>query len=80
MHKGLTGRRWCWPNILRRRVSLEAAIAVDVAQAPDSQPKAKVFISYSREDMVFADRHETALKARSFDPLTDRIEIYAFED
>jgi hypothetical protein len=30
--------------------------------------------------MAFADRLETALKARSFEPLIDRTEIYAFED
>jgi formylglycine-generating enzyme required for sulfatase activity len=42
--------------------------------------KLKVFISYSRKDMVFADRLEAALKARGFEPLIDREEIYAFED
>jgi TIR domain len=49
-----------------------------VAEA--EQPKARIFISYSRKDMAFADRLETALKARGFEPLIDRIEIYAFED
>jgi TIR domain len=44
------------------------------------QSKAKVFISYSRKDMAFADRLETALKARGFEPLIDRTEIYAFEE
>ncbi len=43
-------------------------------------PKARIFISYSRKDMAFADRLETALKARGFEPLIDRTEIYAFED
>jgi hypothetical protein len=42
--------------------------------------KAKVFISYSRKDMTFADRVEAALKARAFEPQIDRAEIYAFED
>src|SRR5262252_8707724 len=42
--------------------------------------KAKVFISYSRRDMAFADRLEAALKARGFEPLIDRSEIYAFEE
>jgi TIR domain len=41
---------------------------------------AKVFISYSRKDVSFADRLETGLKARGFEPLIDRSEIYAFED
>ncbi len=41
--------------------------------------RAKVFISYSRKDMVFADRLEAALKARGFEPLIDRTDIYAFE-
>ena len=44
------------------------------------QSKARVFISYSRKDMAFADRLEAALKARGFKPLIDRTEIYAFED
>jgi WD40 repeat protein len=42
--------------------------------------KAKVFISYSRKDMAFADRIEAALKARAFEPQIDRAEIHAFED
>src|ERR1700730_449397 len=45
-----------------------------------AEPKAKIFISYSRKDFVFFDRLETALKARGFEPLIDRTEIYAFED
>ena len=45
-----------------------------------SGPKAKVFISYSRTDLAFADRLEAALKARGFETLIDRTEIYAFED
>ena len=52
----------------------------EAAHAPDNQPKAKIFISYSRKDMAFADRLEAALKARGFEPLIDRSEIYAFED
>lgn len=42
--------------------------------------KLKVFISYSRKDMSFADRLEPALKTRAIEPLIDRTEIYAFED
>jgi formylglycine-generating enzyme required for sulfatase activity len=41
---------------------------------------ARVFISYSRKDMAFADRLEAALKAHGFEVLIDREEIYAFED
>jgi hypothetical protein len=48
--------------------------------APDSnQSKAKVFISYSRKDIAFADRIDAALKARGFEPLIDRTDILAFE-
>ena len=47
--------------------------------APDLEPKARIFISYSRKDMAFADRLEAALKTRGFEPLIDRTEIYAFE-
>ena len=46
----------------------------------ETKSKAKIFISYSRKDMAFADRLEAALKARGFEPLIDRSEIYAFED
>src|SRR5258707_14897749 len=46
----------------------------------DRQPQARVFISYSRKDMAFAERLEAALKARGIEPLIDRTEIYAFED
>src|SRR5579871_4461751 len=40
----------------------------------------KIFISYARKDIAFADRLAAALKARGFDPLIDRSEIYVFED
>ena len=53
-------------------------MAADVAPAANFQPRAKVFISYSRKDMVFADRLDAALKARGFEPLIDREQIYAF--
>jgi len=46
----------------------------------DEQSKAKVFISYSRRDLQFADSVDAALKARGFDTLIDRTEIYALED
>ena len=50
-----------------------------VAETTD-QPKPRVFISYSRKDIAFADQLEAALKARGFEPLIDRTEIYAFEE
>src|SRR5437660_4400808 len=46
----------------------------------ERRPEARVFISYSRKDMAFAERLEAALKARGIEPLVDRSEIYAFED
>ncbi len=46
----------------------------------NSEPKARIFISYSRQDLGFVDRLDPALKARGFEPLIDRTEIYAFED
>ena len=49
-------------------------------QPAGAGPKAKIFISYSRKDMAFADRLEAALKTRGFEVLIDREEIYAFED
>jgi formylglycine-generating enzyme required for sulfatase activity len=44
------------------------------------ETKTRVFISYSRKDMAFADKLEAALTARGFEVLIDREEIYAFED
>jgi formylglycine-generating enzyme required for sulfatase activity len=55
-------------------------MAADAEPAQDRQPKARIFISYSRKDMAFADRLEAGLKARGFEPLIDRTEIYALED
>ena len=53
----------------------------DSAGRENADPsKARVFISYSRKDMGFADRLEAALKTRGFEPLIDRTEIYAFEE
>src|SRR5258708_1577654 len=51
-----------------------------VESTHEVEPKARVFISYSRKDMAFADRLEAAIRARGFEPLIDRSEIYAFED
>jgi tetratricopeptide (TPR) repeat protein len=50
------------------------------AASGERENKAKVFISYSRKDIAFADRIDAALKARGFEPLIDRTDIYAFEE
>ena len=42
--------------------------------------KAKIFISYSRDDVDFADQFVTALEAFGFDPLIDRHSIPGGED
>jgi hypothetical protein len=55
-------------------------MAADREQTRESEPKARIFISYSRKDIAFADRLDAALKVRGFEPLIDRTEIYAFED
>ena len=47
---------------------------------PNVETKTRVFISYSRKDMAFADKLEAALRARGFEVLIDRQEIYAFEN
>jgi formylglycine-generating enzyme required for sulfatase activity len=44
------------------------------------ETKTRVFISYSRKNLAFADKLEVALKTRGFEVLIDRQEIYAFED
>ena len=53
---------------------------VDAVGSLEIEASAKVFISYSRTDGAFADRLDAALKARGFEPLIDRTEIFAFED
>jgi hypothetical protein len=59
----------------RQAISHHAA-----ANKTEEQCKARVFISYSRKDMTFADRLDVALKKRGFEPLIDRTDIYVFED
>ncbi len=56
------------------------ASEVAAADRGEEAPKTKVFLSYSRKNMAFADRLEAALNERAFEPLIDRTEIYAFED
>jgi formylglycine-generating enzyme required for sulfatase activity len=46
----------------------------------DVGSKAKIFISYSRKDMAFADRLEVALRARGFEPLIDRQDPIVLQD
>jgi hypothetical protein len=56
-------------------------MAVSAAtQEIENRSKAKVFISYSRKDIQFADRLDEALKVRGFEPLIDRTDIYPFEE
>jgi hypothetical protein len=57
-------------------MTMDSVADVQVAD----QPKPKVFISYSRDDIAFVDRLEPALRACGMEPLIDRSEIYAFED
>lgn len=52
----------------------------DTAGARSVATKTRVFISYSRKDIAFADKLEAALETRGFEVLIDRQEIYAFED
>ncbi|MET0538488.1 MAG: toll/interleukin-1 receptor domain-containing protein, partial [Xanthobacteraceae bacterium] len=37
-------------------------------------------MSYARKDLAFADQLEAAVKARGFEALIDRTDIYAFEE
>jgi tetratricopeptide (TPR) repeat protein len=46
----------------------------------EQEAKTKVFVSYSRKDMVFVDRLAAGLEANAIALLIDRTEIYAFED
>src|SRR5689334_8210218 len=45
-----------------------------------ARQQAKIFISYSRKDSVFADRLDTALTAHGYDVLLDRSSIGDLED
>jgi hypothetical protein len=62
------------------RLARNDLMVADAEHAQDAEPKAKIFISYSRKDMAFADQLDAALKARGFEVFIDREEIYAFED
>jgi Tol biopolymer transport system component len=53
-------------------------MTVAAERSDGAPPKTRIFVSYSRKDMAFADRLEVALKARGVEPLIDRSEIYAF--
>jgi formylglycine-generating enzyme required for sulfatase activity len=55
-------------------------MTADSEHGRSADAKARIFISYSRKDIAFAGRLEGTLKARGFEPLIDREEIYAFED
>lgn len=72
------GSDWSAGNV---RISLSGGLLVqDRVGARNDETKTRVFISYSRKDMAFADKLEAALKTRGFEVLIDRQEIYAFED
>jgi hypothetical protein len=51
-----------------------------ISNAVEETVKARIFISYSRKDIAFADRLDAGLKARGFDTLIDRSDIHAFEE
>jgi hypothetical protein len=56
-------------------------IRVPFAPAPKaSRPRHGSLISYSRNDMAFADKLEAALEAIGFEALIDHQKVYAFED
>jgi len=55
-------------------------MASDSDKGSNTEVRANVFVSYSRNDSDFVDRLEAALVERGFAPKIDRTEIYAFED
>jgi formylglycine-generating enzyme required for sulfatase activity len=69
-----------WENIEPRAGHQGHFIVASSAETRSGEAETRVFISYSRKDMAFAGRLEAALKARGFEVLIDRQEIYAFED
>lgn len=54
--------------------------AMSGSEARDGFQRTKVFISYSRADLDFADKLDAALKASGFETLIDRRDIQKFED
>ena len=63
-----------------QRAGIPAAPEHPASSQTSPSHKARIFISYSRKDIGFADKLSNALAARGFEPLIDRSEIYAFED
>ena len=57
----------------------DLARPVDAGGAP-AQAKLRVFVSYSRDDLAFADQLVEALDAYGFEPLIDRQGISGSED
>lgn len=54
---------------------------IEVAdQQQSAHRKARIFISYSRKDMAFAEQLEAALKTRGFEPLIDRQDPITLQD
>jgi WD40 repeat protein len=49
------------------------------APSRSEETKTKVFVSYAREDKAFVERLETALRAKSVEPLIDKSEIAPLE-
>lgn len=52
----------------------------EVSQTPQGNDRARVFLSYSRQDVQFADQLVVALGACNFDPIIDREGIAGGED
>jgi hypothetical protein len=50
-----------------------------MAMDAGSEPKARIFISYSRKDRAFADRLDSAIRARGFEMKTVVL-YFAFAD
>src|SRR5580704_6857357 len=69
-----------FPELLQFCRQGGAAMVADSKYTQGAGRKTKIFISYSRKDLAFADRLDAALTVRGFEPLMDRAEIYAFED
>jgi TIR domain-containing protein len=65
-------------NLARSEISNKASVYSE--HPSGSETEARIFVSYSRKDMDFADRLELVLKTRGFEVLIDHTEIYAFED
>ena len=85
-HRSLAASKPCanilvlFIDVLAGGVAEESARSAEDAAGASAPAKLRVFISYSRDDLAFADQLVEALEAYGFEPLIDRQGIAGGED